>query len=98
MKADAVVTRTACENNKTCQKFLQNLHEAYRPQHIIQDLNDLITIDAQHELDSAYNAVWTEYEWTIRSCACFFLLHFVGCARKLGRKKIPLISSPPCFI
>lgn len=58
-------TITATENNRAAQTFLCGLHQAYRPEHVLKDLDLHITAEARAALTQAHQSVMTELEWEL---------------------------------
>ena len=65
-EACSVVTQTACEKDRFCQAFLQSLHPALRPEHVLSDLENHITEEARHDLDNARTSIVTGLAWKLR--------------------------------
>lgn len=68
--ASFIRTVTATENNGVAQKVLCGLHSAYRPEHILKDLDFHITQDSRDALTRAHQSIMTELEWELSICGC----------------------------
>ncbi|CAE7210543.1 unnamed protein product [Symbiodinium sp. CCMP2592] len=66
------ITQIAIENDAVTQKVIMNLHKDmremdYRPQHLIGDMDEMVTLSARARLDEAFHQTSQEYELDI-SC------------------------------